>query len=253
MSVIDVSYPLSHAAAITINRPERRNALRSEDIAELTAVLREVATNAALHMVILTGNGAFCAGADLSSLTNAVQAEPPTPAMYGPPHALIGAIVDQPIPIMAALDGPAVGMGADIALACDSRLIGEQGWIQQGWAARGAIPATGGWIFLDEIAPGSIWKLIDGQPRLNGPLAQQYGIGEAVENGFDAAVARAERYGSIPRATLEAYVELNRTPRRERLQRELPAAAEWQAKLFSRREFVDGLQRNLTSVDDATP
>ena len=63
---------------------------------------------------------------------------------------MIRTLMAVPVPTIAAVDGAAVGMGMDLALACDSRFIGTTGWMRQGWARYGAIPATGGLVFLGE-------------------------------------------------------------------------------------------------------
>jgi hypothetical protein len=74
--------------------------------------------------------------------------------IYDLPQSMVRALVSVSVPIIAALDGPAVGLGMDLALACDMRLVGAGGWMMQGWARAGLVPATGGVLLMERLAPG---------------------------------------------------------------------------------------------------
>jgi enoyl-CoA hydratase/carnithine racemase len=244
---IRIERPDPATALLTIDRPERRNALTRVEIVALRDVLESAGRDETISTIVLTGNGAFCAGADLRGLRDTVSAGPVEAGLYGPAHAMIQALIDVPVPTIAAIDGPAVGMGADLALACDCRLIGLGGWLRQGWAAHGVIPATGGIRFLRHLSPIALWRMLDGQPAVDGPLAERLGLGESVADGtaLDAALARARSYADIPRPALEAYVRLSRRDVRAGLAAELAECAEIQAALFNRRSFADSLDRAL--------
>lgn len=242
--MIRLELPQRGVALITIDRPEQRNALRAQDMLELTECLRRVADDEAVHAAVLTGNGAFCAGADLGGLKDSVAGGPIGPRYYDRAHALVRSLLNVPVPTIAAVDGPAVGMGADLALACDSRLIGPGGWLRQGWAARGLIPGTGGLLFLRKLSPAAVWHLLDGQPKVDGLRAERLGIGEAVERAStDAALDRAGNFAAIPRQALEAYVRFSRRDVMRDLDEELAEIAPIQAALFNRPQFVGNLER----------
>lgn len=242
MTALRLDRPTPTTATITIDRPDSRNALRRSDLTEFTALLQGLATESQLSAVVVTGNGAFCAGADLKGLRDVVTAGPVSEALYEPAHALIRQLVSMPVPVIAALDGPAIGMGADIALACDCRILGPDGWLRQGWAAHGVIPATGGLLFLRHLAPSAIWKLLDGQPLIDGPTAERLGIGEASnERAVVTAERRAQGYAAIPRPALAAYVRFSRRAVRDELDSELADLASVQAELFNDARFAQHL------------
>lgn len=121
----------THAEGIvqlTLNRPERLNALTTGLLARLAQALDDVADDPAMRAVILAGSGrAFCAGFDLDEIT-ATQS-------LGLPELLrnqeqwaasVQRIVDVPVPVIAAIDGPAVGAGMSLALAADMRVVTER-------------------------------------------------------------------------------------------------------------------------------
>jgi enoyl-CoA hydratase/carnithine racemase len=110
-------------------------------------------------------------------------------------------------------------MGFDLALACDSRFIGPEGWCRQGWARLGLIPGTGGELLLRTRAPGALWQLLDGQPKVDADLAERLGIGEGTgeRTAREMALQRVESYAAYSRTVLAGYVRLNRSELRARL------------------------------------
>src|SRR5262245_7912890 len=110
---------------LTLNRPERRNAL---DVALITALSRRLAAageERAVRCVVLTGaGGAFCAGADLKEVMTG--AGPDDDVMEGAYNPAIRALRRMPKPVVAAVDGVATGYGASLALAADIRLASER-------------------------------------------------------------------------------------------------------------------------------
>ncbi len=246
MRSIRIDRPDPSTLVLTIDRPERKNALRRQDIVEITALVRGIGDDTAC--LVITGNGAFCAGADLASLGEKVAEGPVTPSLYEAPHDLIRALLACPAPTIAAVDGPAVGMGTDLALACDCRLIGSDGWLRQGWAAHGVIPATGGVRFLRHLAPNAIWAMLDGQPKLDGLELERFGLGERVAHGtaISAAVVRARSFAALPRRALRAYVDLSRRDLLDGLDDELAECARIQAELFNDKRFARSIAGALS-------
>jgi 2-(1,2-epoxy-1,2-dihydrophenyl)acetyl-CoA isomerase len=112
---------------LTLNRPERRNAL---DVALITALARRLAAageERAVRCVVLTGaGGAFCAGADLKEVMTGAQDADAGDVMERAYNPAIRAIRRMPKPVIAAVDGVATGYGASLALAADIRLASER-------------------------------------------------------------------------------------------------------------------------------
>ncbi|WP_280341941.1 enoyl-CoA hydratase/isomerase family protein [Nocardia neocaledoniensis] len=120
-----VSEPAKGVLRVTLNRPERLNALTSEVLAELSTVLDAVAKDSVTRVVILNGAGtSFCAGFDLDEI--AQTQEMGLPELLRNQErwaAAVQRIVDLPVPVIAAIDGAAVGAGMSLALAADLRVV----------------------------------------------------------------------------------------------------------------------------------
>lgn len=131
---------------LTLNRPEKLNAFDSEGCADLIEALRMVAASDAVRVIVLTGAGrAFCAGADLAVL----ETDGPALVAAGKEIALI--IRSAPKPVLAAVNGPAAGGGANLALACDYRLASDAATIGQVFHKLGLGPDWGGSYFLPRL------------------------------------------------------------------------------------------------------
>ena len=201
------------AAVVVMDWPERRNALRPEDGEEVAAAIGAAGQTAA-SAIILTGIGAFCAGGDLRTfaelsarLTPAEIAE----QVYGRIQAMIRALRHCPVPTIAAVDGPAIGLGFDLALACDMRIVGPHGWFRQGWARAGLIAGTGGIGLLARRAPGVSWRLIATQEKVTVEHCSQLGLGEVASGGaLPAAIERAGDLAAIDRTVLGHYCRMER-------------------------------------------
>jgi enoyl-CoA hydratase len=131
----------------TIDRPERRNALNAELCAQLHA---HIESNPDLRAIVITGAGdkAFCAGADLVVRTEDVS-EPGGGDTFRPAFdRLLDAIVDYPAPVLAAVNGAAIGAGLQLAVACDLRIAA--------FGATFSIPAARLGVFL---SPANVHRL----------------------------------------------------------------------------------------------
>lgn len=132
-------------ATITLNRPERRNALDQAGMEMLAEVIRQLHASQMVRAVILTGAGSqsFCSGGDLNDL-HAHLAESDARAM----GILMGDALDRlehlPMPTIAAVNGYALGGGTELALACDWRVFDMQARFGMVHARRGLIPGWGG-------------------------------------------------------------------------------------------------------------
>ncbi len=237
------------AAVVTMSWPERRNALGPEEAREVADSLREAASPGDVAAVVLTGEGAFSAGGNLRGAASRVDMPPEErrTLVYSAFQGLIKTLFDLPVPTVAAVDGPAVGMGLDLALACDSRFIGPDGWVSQGWGRMSLIPATGGVLLLAFRSPNALWRLLEDQPRLDAAAAAELGIAEAAipDRAIDRAVDRVERLATMSRAALQAYAELSRDPIRRHLDEHLALGLSHQLGLLADPEFQARVARVL--------
>jgi 2-(1,2-epoxy-1,2-dihydrophenyl)acetyl-CoA isomerase len=138
---------------ITINRPEARNALTLPVLHGMTWALREASTDASVRCVILTGAGGhFCSGADLRQN---ILADPTLmdhiEGYMDEFHGLIVSLVRCDKPTIAAMDGAAVGFGADLAFACDLRVATTRAYAQEKFVRIGLMPDGGGTFWLPRL------------------------------------------------------------------------------------------------------
>lgn len=236
------------AAMVVLDWPSQRNALGPDESLELTAAIREAVTPDTCGLV-LTGNGAFCAGGNLRGAVGRSDLDPDErrQVVYAAYQGVVRALVECPVPTVAAVDGPAVGMGFDLALACDSRFVGPDGWCQQGWGRVGLVPGTGGELLLRRRAPNLLWSLLESQPRLGAEALAELSLAEAVPEGTARARAleRVERLAAMSRAALESYVLLHRAELREELGPHLALAVDRQVALLGDPDFAARVKRVL--------
>jgi enoyl-CoA hydratase len=138
-------------AVITVNRPDKLNALNATVIAELDDVSGRVAGDPAVHAVIITGAGpkAFVAGADIAELAtcDAEQAE----ALSRKGSAVFRAFERCPKPVVAAVNGFALGGGCELAMACHVRIAAEHAKFGQPEVKLGITPGYGGTVRLPRL------------------------------------------------------------------------------------------------------
>ena len=113
-----------HVRVLTLDRPERRNALSSALQADLIEALLRAVEDGDVRAIVLTGNGpAFCAGFDLKEIREGDErGERFRPPMTRPTRSLFEVVTETPLPVIAALNGAAVAGGFELALACDLRV-----------------------------------------------------------------------------------------------------------------------------------
>ena len=145
-------------ATITFNRPDTLNALNSELLKEFSQALDEIATNEDIRVLVLTGAGekSFVAGADITELAtfNALQAK----RFSERGHFMLNKLQELPIPVIAAVNGFALGGGCEIALACDFIYASENAMFGLPEINLGIIPGFGGTQRLSRLIGKNIAK-----------------------------------------------------------------------------------------------
>ena len=137
-------------ATVTLNRPEKLNALTDEMYARLIAVFAELAGDASARAVVLTGAGrGFCSGSDVGGMlkTDMVEGRRRLQQRH---HRMIQSIAYLEKPVIAAVRGPVAGIGFSIALACDLIVASETARFSQIFKNIGLIPDGGSVFFLTQ-------------------------------------------------------------------------------------------------------
>ena len=141
-------------ATITLNRPDARNAFTDEMVGRWTALIEECRARDDVRVVVFAAAGrSFCAGADTSRLAGAAGQAPvqARARMAAVAHALVRAVARFDKPLIAAVNGAAVGGGMDIALMCDVRIAARSARFAETYAKMGLLPGVGGAWFLPRI------------------------------------------------------------------------------------------------------
>ena len=166
-------------AVLTLNRPRAKNALDFALLNALAEGLVAAAQAPEVRAILVTGSGgAFCAGADLKSAMAEVQGNfGALETAVDKYHAIIRAIVGAPKPVIAAVDGPAVGFGCDLALACDLRIATTEAYFQEKFVKIGLMPDGGGTFWLPRLVglARAMELMLTGEP-VPGPRALEMGL-----------------------------------------------------------------------------
>ena len=150
----DVRYATHDGVAtITLNRPERRNAFTLTMIDDLVDILRAAAVDDDVHVVVVTGAGtSFCAGADLGEVFEKDATPMHRKHRLSQHIQQVGLEVSRmDKPTIAAVNGPAVGAGMDIALMCDIRIASANASLSAAYVKVGVMPGNGACYYLPRI------------------------------------------------------------------------------------------------------
>ena len=141
-------------ALVALNRPDKRNAINDAMREDFNRVLDWIERDPAVRAVVLTGRGpGFCAGGDISAMRERLSAPTGRVAVNGwrrqrRTHHLVTAIHNLSVPTIAAVNGPAAGLGCDLALCCDFVMADPEATFVMSYVLRGLIPDGGGMYFL---------------------------------------------------------------------------------------------------------
>jgi enoyl-CoA hydratase/carnithine racemase len=141
-------------ATLTLNRPDKRNAMSDAMRAQFIDALEHVAADKAIRALVLTGAGkGFCAGGDIAGMERRMNAPAGEVAFNGwhrqqRVHHTQALLHTMPKPVIAAVNGAASGLGADTALACDFIIASEWASFTWSYIHRGIVPDGGGMYFL---------------------------------------------------------------------------------------------------------
>ncbi len=230
-------------AVVCLNRAERMNALNSQMRAEITDAVIHAGRNA--RVLVLTGNGrAFCSGQDLSDGGNAatLDLERVLREEYVP---MLRAITDCPVPTISAVNGPAAGAGANLALAADVVMAAESAYFLQAFARIGLIPDAGGtWFLPRQMGMAKAMGAALFAEPISARQASDWGmIWEAVsDEGFDAHWrARAAQLAKGPTQTYAAARQAIRSTWDNTLETQLDLEAKLQGACGQSRDFKEGV------------
>jgi enoyl-CoA hydratase/carnithine racemase len=186
---------------ITIDRPEKRNAMSYPVLRDFIATVADAGDDEQSRVIIVTGSGgSFCAGTDLSNLSDTPTDQRGSAAGGGATRPRAAwPLMSCPKPVIAAVDGPAVGMGAEFVTQADVRIITNRARIAWNFVHRGLVPDTGAgsWLLPRLIGVSQAVRLLYSGEFLTPDDALALGFAARVvepDDLLDAARAEARRY-----------------------------------------------------------
>jgi enoyl-CoA hydratase len=202
MTAHHITYDLDAdgVGTLTIDRPEKRNAMTYAMLAAFTARVKAVAADDRVRVLIVTGGGGtFCAGTDLADLAT-IPGE--SRGVRGEAHE-VGAwwpLMQVRCPVIGAIDGYAVGMGAEMSSQCDVRIVTDRARFGWNFAHRGLVPDTGAgsWLLPRIIGPARALRLLYSGAFLEAD--------EALAIGYAARVVAPEALANAAREEAERYL-----------------------------------------------
>jgi enoyl-CoA hydratase/carnithine racemase len=197
----DLEYSVTDGVGtIRLNRPHRKNAFTMEMIDTWSQILRDARTDPDVRVLVLTGTGdSFCSGVDLGKYRD--DAEPQTPlerkeGLTERIHRVPLALEDLDKPIIASVNGVAVGAGMDMALMCDMRVMARSARMSEGYIRVGLVPGDGGCYYLPRlVGTAKAMELLLTGDFVDGEEAARLGIANHVvdDADLDTFVAKLAR------------------------------------------------------------
>jgi len=255
MSLVDVAFegPL---AVLTLNRPASMNALGEPgDGDAMEAALRQASANPAVRCAILTGAGrAFSAGGDLKAMQARTGAFAGSPAdvregYRGNIHRLVRALYQFDLPLIAAVNGPAIGLGCDVATLADIRIAADTAKFGVTFLKVGLIPGDGGaWILPRAIGASRAAELLFTGEVIDAETACAWGLVSRVvpaERLLEEAKALALRIAAQPPHALRIAKSLLRQGQSATYDQILELSAAAQGLMHHTRDHEEGVAAML--------
>jgi enoyl-CoA hydratase/carnithine racemase len=204
-----------HVALVTLNRPEVRNALNARAYADLEAVFHHIQRDGEVRAVVITGaDPAFCSGEDVKQMMTGPQREQSQSRLTAVRPRLTPAaqaVIECDRPIIAAVNGTAVGWGMELSLFADIRIASERAQFGEIFIKRGLVTDVGGMMILPRlVGPAKAAELLFTGDVIDAREAERIGlVSKVVPHGalLDEALGLARRIASNPPLALRFMKE----------------------------------------------
>lgn len=234
-----------------LNRPEKKNALSEEMLETLRAALKQADEDPSIGCFVLTGTGdAFCSGGDLGRRAQESAAGDPTPLerktrLQNVTHKVAYAVEEFEKPLIAAVNGSAVGAGMDLSLMCDLRFGAASARFSEGYIKVGLIPGNGGCYFLPRlVGPARALELLWTGDFVHAEEAERIGILNRVvpdEALYDETLAFASRLAAGPPLQMRDIKKLMYQSLRTDLRTSLESVASHMAVVQSTADYREAI------------
>lgn len=232
---------------ITLNRPNKLNAVNHEMAVSLLNLLNECGTDKSIRTIFITGNGkGFCAGQDLTEVTDETSVANKLRELYNP---MVWKIRTIEKPIVAAINGIAAGAGANLSFCCDVVIASTKAYFSQAFSKIGLVPDSGGTYILPRFIG---WQRASGLMMLGDNIsateAQNMGMVYKVfdEDVFiEESLKIAYRLASMPTKTLSYIKHALNFSVSNTFEQQLKIEDLYQKKAFQTHDYKEGVKAFL--------
>jgi 2-(1,2-epoxy-1,2-dihydrophenyl)acetyl-CoA isomerase len=237
---------------ITLNRPEKLNALAGHMRRDLAEALEAAGAERNVHVVVITGAGrAFCAGGDVAAMADLIERHDAEEfsRLLGSARRVVTAIRQMTKPVIASVNGPAFGAGCNLALACDLRIASTAATFSQSFAKVGLHPDWGGTYFLPRlVTPNKACEMFFLGETMDAAEALRLGVVNKVvepENLEAETRKLAERLRNAPAVALAAAKQAVYVSQAAELEEMLRFETEAQMRCFASLDSAEGCRAFL--------
>src|SRR6195256_2679524 len=235
---------------IRLNRPEKMNAIGAVTRRQLGDAIKLAERDAAVHVVVLTGSGrAFCSGADVTEMAQDGGMRTPEDVgsvLRNEYMPMLTRLRTMPKPVIAAMNGPAVGIGASYALACDIRIATPEAYLLEAFINIGLAPDGGvSWLLPRLAGTGIAYEMFFTGKPLSATDAYRLGVINRLvpQERFEEEVREmATQLASQPRQAMAAAKRAVNHALESSYEEALEFESYLQEAQASSQEFVDGVQ-----------
>ena len=240
---------------IRIDRPGRANAIDKAMHTRLCTVWADIAALDCVRAVILTGTGGvFCAGGDRDGWPELVENRRWRGQKMAEARQIILEMLRFPVPLIAAINGPAVGLGCSLAVACDVMLMAEDAYLSDPHVSRGLVAGDGGAALLPELLPLPVARrMLFAGERLSAEKARELWLAREVVTRamlYERARAVACEFASQPREALAGTKRAVNLGLLARVSANLDFASQAEEQSFDSDEFRAMYARHAASPPD---
>jgi 2-(1,2-epoxy-1,2-dihydrophenyl)acetyl-CoA isomerase len=236
------------AATVELNRPQALNAWNAQFGSDLLAALRELAADDAVRAVVITGAGrGFSSGADLKDISGE-QTPEGRPDVYKTLteryHPIMQSIREMPKPVIASVNGPAVGIGCSLALCCDLIVASESAYFLLAFVNIGLVPDGGSSLFVPtRVGMARATELSMLGERLPAERALQWGLINRVVADADLASETAALAARLAAGPTRSYAGTKRQLNNwlySRMEEQLELEARVPQEMAGSEDFLEG-------------
>ncbi len=202
--------PKEGVALLTLNRPDKLNSFNAQLRLDFADALKRASADDGIRAVVVTGEGrAFCAGADVSAPDGHANVEDVLNTEYS---AFLNLIQTLTKPVIAAVNGPAAGIGMTMALTCDLKVMGEGAYLMSAFANIGLVPDGGlSWLLTQQLGYARAYQLAIEAEKIDAGRALEWGLVNRVVTDADVVGDAVDWASSLTERAPLALAQTKRT------------------------------------------